>query len=291
MPAGQAAVSAAHVVPPPQVLADVRAGQEVAGLVGRVGAALSGKGLQTFEHQKSIEDSADRNLARAIEMIELRDIRRAEAIMRCGLPRYPGGPSWRCRRKLCPECDRRLASRFASTVERDIMSMCTASLTLFFIRSRGLDDVGRTLRIFREALGRLRRRKAFALTLRKGTGVLETMLTDDMHAFLVHAHLVLAGRLIDDEVLRLDAAWCALIGCRSGGVGLNPDRPYVDTKDCGALARYISKSSTWCPKPGSLEPRALEALKAGLHGKQLLVRWGLGGRGYTKRGQASAHAR
>lgn len=290
MPAGPAAMSAAHVVLIPRCGGEHRTGPT--GLVP--GSADLGvladpstdrRAVETFPEHLFAEWAAlgiaDPQELRALELEAIDDYRRARHVRHCRTRRNRFHP---CNFRLCRSCARIKAARYAWTLVDDVRQMSLPSAFLFGIWSRGLADLGPTIDAFHAALAILRAPRAFRDLLPKVSGLIEASLAAHGHAFLVHGHLVADSCPDDEELSDMDQMFRGNVGGRVAFVRVHPALPDVDPRNCVGLAKYATKWATWCPKPGGpaaggVSLRVLHALSIGLHDRQLPVRCGVTSRG------------
>jgi hypothetical protein len=138
------------------------------------------------------------------------------------------------------------------------------------MRTEGIYDLRKTISDFRKAFAKIRRRKCFR-NVRTGCGAIEPKLANNRRMWAVHSHLIMDTDNIDFG--ELNEVW-RVYTRRRGKFEAAPE-PIVDRVRQSNLASYITKSDTWCPKPGTMSSNNLETLINAIHGRQLLIRWGL----------------
>jgi hypothetical protein len=213
----------------------------------------------------------DPHEARAIEMEVLSYPKKAAWIRGCSNPASPF-PQRTCKQRSCPSCAARVWRRYAERAAALIREMQNPVLVMITLRSSGITDLRSTITEFRGGLAALKRRTCFA-NVRAGVGAIETKLLRDRKGWLVHAHPVLDADAID--VAAVTTAWGDLIGHR--GTFRLHKKPRIHASRAMRVASYITKSSTWCPEPGEMEPQYLAVLIPAIRGKRLWIEWGTKG--------------
>lgn len=207
----------------------------------------------------------DPQAARAKELESLGEHRRAQRVLACRNPESLH-PKQTCKQRLCPGCAAHYAQQNAWKADAIISQMLRPVVTLFTMSSKAIYDLNETITRFRAALTKIRRRKVLS-NVRSAVGAIETAQATEGNRWNVHVHLVVDALDGLDEA-GINTAWRKLTNSR-GTFGTNgPPR------STSALSVYLTKSETWCPPPGALTSKGLDVLRRGIHGRQLLVRWG-----------------
>jgi hypothetical protein len=224
---------------------------------------------RNFLQPISLNPLTDLHEQRAQELRHLGYHVAADRILNCG--RLPGIYRRRsCKQRLCPTCGPRSAQARAQKVAQVIEGMSNPILGLFRMRSRHLRDLRNSYSDFRSALTVITRQAQLRSAVPRAIGGIEIEKTRAGDAWLPHLHLVLDAIGYVDE-LELNRRWKALTGGR-GYFSLDYD-PKVERPK--ALACYIMKSRTWCPPPGSCDLDDLILVRKTLHGRRLIVQWGI----------------
>lgn len=215
----------------------------------------------------------DEQEARALELDEMGEPKRARRVRECGNPSGRYLLTRYCGDRTCPGC-----SQYKSSVRAKKMIValgcmrskvfCTALLVTTTNDERALRE---GITQLRRLLGRLRRRKVFRFVL-GGYGGLEVPRTPDGQGWRIHAHLVLDVPPELFDVPAVEAAWKDLTDGR-GEFWVDEEE---EVEDDASVAFYVFKTLTTSPPPGDTSRSAFAALVGGLRGKRLVIAWGSG---------------
>ena len=147
--------------------------------------------------------------------------------------------------------------------------MNTPVLALLSVSSTRIKDLRETVVILKKCLRRIRARVVFR-PVRAGVGSIEVSLARNLKRWNTHAHIVLDARGLD--VGEVERQWEELVyrhDRRTGTFGVEPI-----IKDERALAVYIAKHDSWCPRPCELPLWKLGVLLAATRGLRIAIEWG-----------------
>lgn len=212
------------------------------------------------------DDRGDVRLARARELVALGYLDMAFNVFTCG--------SWRCNERWCPRCGRARTGNHKVFVSQVHRRMKAPVLALFKVYSRrftkpALDAAYDALRSGIRAVSRCKS----MCSVRRAVGRIEavpTILGGKM-VWLAHAHVLLdVDGVLDDAPVREDF--------RRVTRKKNSFFGFQTIESHSAIVEYITKARDVCPDPG-MPIEHLAHLMGAFRHKELLLSWGVGGRG------------
>jgi len=214
---------------------------------------------------------------------------RAQELEALGLPRIAGWIKgcgtdypW-CRQRLCPRCSERTARRRRKGAAFRIRAMAHPVFFTLAVPIAVGDAVklAEAIRKFRLDIFRVRRNVCFA-PIRRAEGSIELRLSDDGRRWLVHAHLALDAprgwnwRAAARRWTELTRPPTTTGGSLPGRMLPHPRWPVIESRSVWPVAKYVTKSTGWCPAPGSLPLARLDEWRQAIRSVRLPVSWGGG---------------
>ncbi len=187
-----------------------------------------------------------------------------------------------CRRRECPVCAATvLYPGYLRKLRQGARKLCDPISIRFSIASRNEHDLAAAIDLLRKGLGKMRRRKSMK-DVASGIGMLHPAHGRDKR-WHPHFHLLIqADTGIDFP--RIEADWKEVTS-GWGYVALRPDderdgRPLQgDPGDGREATAYIAHSDDWSPPDAGCNPDRYRVLHDAIEHRQLLVSWGIDGRG------------
>lgn len=223
------------------------------------------------------EDLENLQGARAHELLQLNHVGRAYRVLRCS--------TFECRDRLCPKCAQTRSREHRNLVSKTVQKMTKPVLSVFKVYSSSFSALAlsRAYGRLRRGISNLRRLKSFR-DIRVGIGRIEAVpvLLGGKRVWHVHAHMLLdaAATALDAREVRKDFRNCTKVR--------NSDFDFEDIRSELAVIRYITKARDVCPAPGVLDLQALSDLAFASRGREVLIRWGLSGRGKRRKPRTRA---
>lgn len=213
------------------------------------------------------DDGNDLRLARARELVELGHLDLAFDVLTCG--------SWRCNQRWCPRCGPVNLQAHRAFVRAAHGKMTTPVLAVFKVYSRKLtkasletayDELRRGIR----AVSRCRSMRSVRMAVGKIEAV--PVALGGRSVWHVHAHILLD---VDGEldVKAVQGDLRRITRRKSSSFDVEP------IISDAAVTAYITKVRDVCPAPGRLTLDQFDQLMGVFKHRELLISWGLGGRG------------
>lgn len=235
--------------------------------------------IESSWHQKQLQASVsdlrlmDPHEARALELEALQKGTKARRIRDCwSVDKRGPYPGRTCKQRVCTSCGPKHAYEASKKALSVIQRMANPTATVFSLSTWGLLDLHYTMAELRKFLRTMRRRKSMA-SVEVAIGFIEMPIARCGKKWNVHLHLIADSDQLDEH--EVNQEWRQLTNSR-GTFSIEKDRAKVE--NAYAMAKYITKSESWCPKPGQLDLMRLGILTRAIHGKRLLVEWERGRR-------------
>jgi hypothetical protein len=229
----------------------------------------------------------DPELARMTELIELGDHRIAKRISACGQlvetkkqRKVIAAP---CNRRECLRCvAQRIYPKYRRQIAQGAREMRNPISVRFSVASHGEHDLEAAINLLRTSLQKLRRLVSMR-DATKGVGLIHPAHARN-ERWHPHVHLLIDAperfdlARVEKDWERLTSGW-GHVELRPRTTPSDEGAQAGDPEDLERAANYIAHSADWAPENGALPLPQYAQLRQAIEGRQLLVSWGLTGRG------------